>query len=498
MRIDFATLAFGYKVLAGGSTPNWATALGQGKGYKINNDAGIHNLLISMVYSAVSPAMVSTKIGKGGKVVTGSEKDSPIINATVFEKVYVNDKFIPNGKLILLVTRDTSKSHAGRLRLKYGPSNTYTKDGYVYTNEMLYKKIRKEFGMADDACWFVSEINPFEQDSVNLKTIIVNKYGPVEYSDTPALHAAWEELDPYIGELVEDDSIKTGENIILYGVPGCGKSHTIKTEYCDDEDYMERVVFHPDYTYSDFVGQILPDNMGGHISYPFVEGPFTRIMKKANYDASHNYYLIIEELNRGNAPAIFGDIFQLLDRDNGISEYGISNADIAEAVYGDSSHLVKIPKNLFIIATMNTADQNVFTLDTAFKRRWKMRSIKSDISNCDLAKEEIENLGVTWETFLDTINPLIIEYGEGNIGSEDKRLGAYFVKLNELKNRSYFSEKVLMYLWNDAFKYNHDMIFKKKYTTLEQVIDGFQENGFDVFVDDISFELLKDSLSDEM
>ena len=129
MRIDFATLAFGYKVLAGGGTPNWATALGQGKGYKINNDAGIHNLLISMVYSAVSPAMVSTKIGKGGKVVTGSEKDSPIINATVFEKVYVNDKFIPNGKLILLVTRDTSKSHAGRLRLKYGPSNTYTKDG---------------------------------------------------------------------------------------------------------------------------------------------------------------------------------------------------------------------------------------------------------------------------------------------------------------------------------------------------------------------------------
>ena len=298
--------------------------------------------------------------------------------------------------------------------------------------------------------------------------------------------------------LPDDDEESCGsaviaENIIFYGVPGCGKSFKIKKEYCDDDTYMERVVFHPDFTYSDFVGQILPTTDGDKISYPFVPGPFTRILKTAVADPAHNYYLVIEEINRGNAPAIFGEVFQLLDRKNGESEYGITNTDIAAQVYFDETgtalpnHKVKIPANLFILATMNTADQNVFTLDTAFKRRWKMVSVKNEIANCDHANEPICGTNVSWANFAIAVNSKIIEVGEGNLSSEDNRLGAYFVKADDLTNAEVFGEKVLMYLWNDAFKFDREKVFKPEYKTLDQLLEGFKKNLFAVFSDEFGF-----------
>lgn len=280
-----------------------------------------------------------------------------------------------------------------------------------------------------------------------------------------------------------------GENIILYGVPGCGKSFTIKNEYCDDENYMERIVFHPDYTYSDFVGQVLPHSDGEHISYPFAPGPFTRILRKAVKNPDKEYFLIIEELNRGNAPAIFGEIFQLLDRKNGESEYGINNSDIAKTVYGDETHPVKIPGNLFILATMNTADQNVFTLDTAFKRRWRMKSIPNDITKCKYANHPVCNSNVTWASFLATINNVIISLADSSVSSEDKRLGAFFVQENELSDYDLFGDKVLMYLWNDVVKYDPSQLFRPEYKTLEQLLDGFKDNTFSVFLETIPFEI---------
>lgn len=275
-----------------------------------------------------------------------------------------------------------------------------------------------------------------------------------------------------------DQDFAAGSNILLYGVPGCGKSHKIKTEYCDDENYMERIVFHPDYTNSDFVGQIKPEIQGDDVKYTFVPGPFTRILKKAQ-DKEHQYYLVIEEINRGNAPAIFGEVFQLLDRIDGESEYGISNPDIAEVVYGDRNHLVKIPSNLTILATMNTADQNVFTLDTAFKRRWKMQRIENTFDNCDFRSVKVSNtLGITWEIFATTVNEYIEKNSINNIGGEDKRLGAFFVNVHELHDTEAFCEKVIMYLWNDAFKYNHDVIFLSEFSSLDDVLDCIYTQGF--------------------
>ena len=146
---------------------------------------------------------------------------------------------------------------------------------------------------------------------------------------------------------------------------------------------MERLVFHPDYMYSDFIGQILPVVRDDKVRYEFAPGPFTKLLKKAYENPDKNFYLIVEEINRGNAPAIFGEVFQLLDRIDdeegeypvGTSEYAITNSNIAQIVYGDEKRKVRLPSNFSIIGTMNTSDQNVFTLDTAFQRRWIMRMI---------------------------------------------------------------------------------------------------------------------------
>lgn len=291
------------------------------------------------------------------------------------------------------------------------------------------------------------------------------------------------------------DRVEGAENRYLYGVPGSGKSYKIKTEYCDDERYMERVVFHPDYTYSDFIGQILPKTKDGIISYPFIPGPFTRILKKAYRDPKNMYFLIIEEINRGNAPAIFGEVFQLLDRNSkidggkiGESTYGINNSDIALTVYGNEEHPVRIPSNLTILATMNTADQNVFTLDTAFKRRWKAEIIPNRVNDCKHATQRICGRNVQWAEFANKINDMIIELGEGNLSSEDNRLGGYFVNEEDIQNPSDFAEKVLMYLWNDAFKFDRDKVFVSEYKTLEQLIEGFKSKYFEVFLKGFNFD----------
>ena len=346
----------------------------------------------------------------------------------------------------------------------------------------------------------------------------------------------------------EINRLTTGENVLLYGVPGSGKSWTIEHEYCKPGSIVERLVFHPDYTYSDFIGQILPAVAeDGQVSYKFTPGPFTNILRDAYNNPGKEYILIIEEINRGNAPAIFGEVFQLLDRkveirdidDDGYpigtSEYGITNMNIAEEMYGKErkTEKVRIPSNLSIIGTMNTSDQNVFTLDTAFQRRWDMHLIENDFSNVDptLADAEILDTTVTWRNFCVEINKIVVGNSARMTSAEDKRLGAYFVHLRDLKfndtmgdlkvydalrkkeskgtltddektqiaiirdairqNRK-FPEKVIKYLWDDAFKFNREVIFEvTEYQSLEQVIRAFMyAQGLD------RFKVFKDNVKD--
>lgn len=352
---------------------------------------------------------------------------------------------------------------------------------------------------------------------------------------------------------LEERRVSSGSNVLLYGVPGSGKSWTIEHEYCKKGTNVERLVFHPDYTYSDFIGQILPNvDEEGQVSYKFTPGPFTNILHDAYNDPEKEYILIIEEINRGNAPAIFGEVFQLLDRKTelreadddgypvGTSEYGITNANIAKIVYGDARHKVRIPSNLSIIGTMNTSDQNVFTLDTAFQRRWEMRLIENNFEHVDrsLADAEILDTGVTWQTFCTEINSIIVGNNARMTSAEDKRLGAYFVHLKDLmyndemgnlsdgeydalrkkeqsgtiteteKDRLYairsamkqnrkFPEKVIKYLWDDAFKFNREIVFETTtYQSLEQVIRVFMYaekiNRFSMFKENVRNAFIRD------
>lgn len=295
--------------------------------------------------------------------------------------------------------------------------------------------------------------------------------------------------------------VQGGTNIILYGVPGSGKSWTIEHEYCAYEDRMERLVFHPDYMYSDFIGQILPVVRDDKVRYEFSPGPFTKLLKKAYENPDKNFYLIVEEINRGNAPAIFGEVFQLLDRiddeeseyPEGTSEYAITNSNIAQIVYGDEKRKVRLPSNFSIIGTMNTSDQNVFTLDTAFQRRWIMRMIPNTFDGHKYANKPILDTTVSWRAFCSAINDEILR--RNNVtSSEDKRLGAYFITTADLiwhgeedrvekgskewivarHSNARFSEKVLKYLWDDAFKFAHTETFDTKaYASLELVIETF-------------------------
>ena len=294
---------------------------------------------------------------------------------------------------------------------------------------------------------------------------------------------------------------------IFYGAPGTGKSHTIK-EQTEGESVI-RTTFHPDSDYSTFVGAYKPtmgllpicDELGQpmkigstilhkeQIVYEFVDQAFLQAYIKAwqfyaeaNGETPKNQYLIIEEINRGNCAQIFGDLFQLLDRnDRGFSDYPINadkdmknqlakafkgitiaQTDEINAYYRDEDAVGKVlkgeilllPNNLYIWATMNTSDQSLFPIDSAFKRRWDWQYMPIGKGYDENGNEyrwtiEVSGKKYGWWSFLEKINAQISEVTQ----SEDKKLGFFFCKAeNNVLSADLFVGKVLFYLWNDVFK----------------------------------------------
>lgn len=199
------------------------------------------------------------------------------------------------------------------------------------------------------------------------------------------------------------------------------------------------------------------------ITYQFTPQAFTKAYVKA-WNTTDNVYLIIEEINRGNCAQIFGDLFQLLDREGGISEYPVdADSDLAEHLYRELKNSQRtdfpqgvkegkklvLPNNLYIWATMNTSDQSLFPIDSAFKRRWEWKYIPiKDHQELNFIIE-IGNSKYTWWGFLERINDVI----NTTTNSEDKKLGYFFAKANKnIIQADQFVGKVLFYLWNDVFK----------------------------------------------
>ena len=313
-----------------------------------------------------------------------------------------------------------------------------------------------------------------------------------------------------------------GENKIFFGTPGCGKSYYIDHEllgkdkdtkkYTGDyhKDNIIRTTFYQDYSNTDFVGQILPRVMKGNgeekdtVEYSFNPGPFTLALIQAISNPDEKVALVVEEINRGNAPAIFGDIFQLLDRGNdGISEYGIVNVSLMDYLHGHRFIVngqvkrytfkeIKIPGNLDIFATMNTSDQNVYTLDTAFVRRWEKVKVKNDFSKCAFRGRNVPGMEYTWEEFADAINTWIASSLEDLQVNEDKQLGVFFVKESLLASgdAEKFAYKVFDYLWNDVTKLDHGMLFDDQFKTLDQLIAAYAKTSVKVFKNPNMFKKL--------
>ncbi|SEM18749.1 AAA family ATPase [Acinetobacter sp. DSM 11652] len=274
--------------------------------------------------------------------------------------------------------------------------------------------------------------------------------------------------------------LEFGENIIYFGAPGTGKSKAI--DDLIDENNSVRTVFHAETYYSDFVGCLKPTMGDDGIEYNFQVGPFTEMLIKALNDPEHHYYLVIEEINRAKSAAVFGEIFQLLDRENGESKYSIkiNDQDLLK-VFAENlltpltNNLIKIPKNLSILATMNTSDQAVEPMDTAFKRRWKYVYKPIDFTTCAkgnfLIKRSIGDITVTWEALAKHINDFLANLEI----PEDRHLGPWFVKDEEIstsdKAKDTLGSKILMYLWDDVLRHEgKSELFSSEIKTYGQLI----------------------------
>ena len=282
----------------------------------------------------------------------------------------------------------------------------------------------------------------------------------------------------------------------------------------------ERVTFHPNYSYAQLVGTYKPVQDSAdenQIKYEYIPGPFMRIYIAAKQNPSQNFLLLIEEINRANVAAVFGDVFQLLDRDeNGNSEYPVATSeDIKKYLAKNGIHEdeLKIPSNMYIWATMNSADQGVFPMDTAFKRRWEFEYI--DINkNADklvdennkpilipipskegkFISEEIKYDLYKWNDVREKINEKLSEISSV---SEDKLLGPFFINLEKLRSAKdepqefieFFKSKVLMYLFEDVVKISPTKLFEKcgDHSRYSTICSKFDEIGCGIF----GFELEK-------
>lgn len=259
--------------------------------------------------------------------------------------------------------------------------------------------------------------------------------------------------------------IKDSHQLIFYGAPGTGKSYELNKRAKDSfsENNIERVTFHPSLTYGAFVGSFKPYSKDEKITYKYIAGVFIRHLVKALKNENENYLLIIEEINRANTAAVFGDMFQLLDRkDNGESEYEISISDELkeyldkESVNNLKNNKLYLPNNFYIWATMNNADQGVMPLDTAFKRRWNFEYMPLDADSEDKKLSEIEE---KWNELRKAINEKLLSLGI----NEDKLLGFYFLNGKALENEENYlkalQNKVLMYLYEDVLRHCRVNVF---------------------------------------
>lgn len=360
----------------------------------------------------------------------------------------------------------------------------------------------------DDPVVFENVMNELIQSP---QFIEYNNIGNNQYSNTLKHYLRFLHAKKMFSDTSKETITKNDSNLplqqIFYGAPGTGKSNAVKRqtgELLDSGDERDlpnvfRTTFHPDTDYASFVGCYKPTmkptskeektltGKDEEIVYEFVPQTFTDAYIYAYTHSTEQTYLVIEEINRGNCAQIFGDLFQLLDRKGGVSEYKIkADKDLANYLIdtlGEDSEGIKdgklcLPANLNILATMNTSDQSLFPMDSAFKRRWEWEyvpinystDIKSGTFNITIGEKTY-----LWVDFIEKANKKIFDLTQ----SEDKQLGNFFIKCSI--DAKEFKSKVMFYLWYEVLRdetENNKYFFYKKTT-----IDGKEEIGKFIFKD---------------
>ena len=521
MTIDITSFFFNSSIEGATATAAWGTSIGQNqsKACRIEDaKPGVREMLTGMLYKSISD--------KSRLDISAGSSNREVLLFSKFDKVYVNDILLDDQSFVVLLVRENTESHSGRLIISYPP---YAQIDEVAVNDMAIKEMASALGCTENGCWFVYDISVVNQDELHFSAIVVNPDHPMVYRGRSRDRSrTWADM-VYDSEHGKSRTINTnaptGIDIqkIYYGCPGTGKSRTIKDnvegdngkkmmyfdergKVVDDPDSVKdksklttnvfRTTFHPDYDYSTFVGSYKPVmnpvlDENGHetgneeLAYEFVPQVFTNAYVRAwksladdtLTDAEKQVYLVIEEINRGNCAQIFGDLFQLLDRKDGRSEFSIiPDAELRKylAKSGLESNKLVLPENLHILATMNTSDQSLFPMDSAFKRRWAMEYVPINLEQ-KIAKEftfEVKGKNYSWVEFLGKVNPLIRKATD----SEDKQMGEFFIK-GQISEEE-FKNKVMFYLWNDVCK---DLYSASRISPLYFMRSNAGEDKKDVF-----------------
>lgn len=559
MRIDITSMFFNSKIEGKTATAAWGTSIGQNKFRDCRIDdykQDIVDMIIGMTYKSISD-WDNLDVSKGSP-------DRDIIKCAVFDDVYINNNKVDDAQYVLLLVREHSQSHEGRLLISYAPYITYK----GIPNQNCIDLMQNLIGCTSDGCWFVYDISIKNQSELHFSAVVVNNTSPMVYKGTSKERSnAWKSMIP--GDDKGDKILSYPFQTIFYGTPGSGKSRKVKDHvkesYFDEqelEEFVFRTTFHPDSDYASFVGcykpkmvsvknyhvkktldelkeeakditsqpagnkvsqiiefvtkyatllpiiveeydevqsmqNLLNKHLGfanetyltyivdyvnanqkqeSKISYEFCPQAFTKAYVKA-WKTREPVYLIIEEINRGNCAQIFGDLFQLLDRKDGVSEYPI-DADNDLKYYleredvlgvghdGIANGKLRLPANLNILATMNTSDQSLFPMDSAFKRRWSWQCVpieyeekKRDgsVNKSYYFTINIDNNLYRWHDFLKKVNEKI----KKTTLSEDKQMGNFFIT-SSIDERQ-FIDKVMFYLWNDICKdeYGANSFFRR-------------------------------------
>jgi len=395
--------------------------------------------------------------------------------------------------------------------------------GHITSEELIfliYSLNNGDFETYDNAIQYIREIRESNQDEQLINRIeefgkknFVRDNKLIKFFERVGIifeneknYFLYSDIDEKYGEIIKKlDPTSKNLQMIIMGNPGSGKSNYINNIILGnivETKQVVRTIIYPDYTYSDFVGHINPITINKNIHYEFEPGPFTITLEKCFKNPKTNIYLVIEEINRGNISAIFGDIFQLLDRiddfksdDHGKSKYFIKNKDIYDYLSNHLTHdqinyleeeKIVLPSNFNVIMTLNNSDQNNYFIDSAFRRRFSYLYLKSDdISLNKKYLEEMDNISKknifenkdTWTEFRKDINKKIDEINkEIYTIPESKKLAPFFVNIDDLSNKEQFCDKVIYYLKNDVFKYSEG-ILNKNY----DIIRNLFINGEDFF-----------------